>query len=198
MSTRLAALLAAMLLALAGCGGSDDDDGGAAGTTTAQETTAADGEGGGASGDRVSGEGYSFAVPEGWTDETEQFSGSAVNIDLAVAAESADGFASNINVIRETPPGDPSLDDVVSTFREQLESVIARDISDAMDSELDGDEAKTYTYAIGAEEGPARRGRQVVTLHDGAVYTITFTSLDDAFAADEAAFQAALDSWTWG
>jgi hypothetical protein len=185
---RCAAVACSIALVVAGGGcGSNQEPATGGGSATAPA----------AAGERLEGTGYTIAVPDGWSDRTREFSGTAVNVDAAVAAAPEDGFASNVNVLRETPTGEPSLQDVVSTFREQLATVGADEVSDASDAQLDGEPARTYTYELAPEGEDARRGRQVVTVRDGAVYTVTYTALGPSFEEDADAFTALLDSWSW-
>ena len=176
---RIALLLVALTLALiAGCG---DDDGG---------------DGGGGESGGASGTGYTLDPPEGWRDGTKEAKTGAINFDLVLLGERRDDFTGNVNILREEPPGEASLDDLKEAYRPQLESLGATDIQSGPDLEIDGEKALVHDYRIG-QQGRKLRGRQVAMPHDGGIYTVTLTSSDGAFEEDARDFQAMLDSWRW-
>jgi hypothetical protein len=179
-------LLVGALLA-GGCG-DDDDDGPQDGVPQQREGA-------------VEGTGYSFVPPDGWQDATEQFEGSAIRVDVAYAEpEPQDGFANNVNVIRETPPGlDADLfDDYVQQFRRQARSVATdAGLSPTEEIELDGEPARTWNHES-RQDGPTRiRQQQVVVIHGDALYTLTWSARRDIFEESRAELQRLLDSWRW-
>ena len=188
---RLAWLLV-VLLAIAGCGGDSGDSGSSGDKATATpnaERTAAAGE---------TGTGYRFDVPEGWSDRTKDFSGTAVKVDRAFVGPRKGKFATNVVVIREVPTSRLTLDQVIEQFKDQASSLADdKGISAIEDRELGGEKAKTYTYILRREAPPKVRQRQVVAVVDDAVYTITFSVADAAFADDEQIFNDLLASWRW-
>ena len=182
MSRLLLSICLVLALTVAGCGGDDKSGGG----------------GGGGGKGNLKGTGYTAQIPDGWEDAKDRAETGAINFDAVIADEPQDDFATNINVIRETPPGDPSLDQVTEAFEGQAGSLADDDgLSDTEDRELGGHPARTYTYIIEREDPPKVRQRQVFTVRDGAVYTITFSALDKSFAAEEKAFDGFLESWEW-
>jgi hypothetical protein len=91
--------LLALALAAAGCGGGEEDP--------------------------VDGRGYTFSIPEGWEDATDQAEDNpeldlgGIRADTLVVGDREDGFTSNVNVIRE-----PGLPDGVGA-REYAETSLA-------------------------------------------------------------------------
>ena len=186
--------LASLLLVLfalafaAGCGSDDDEEG-------------SGGDGGGASTSQVGeeqGSSYSLDLPSGWREAKDeaQKAVEAINFDSFYAKERRDGFATNVNVIRERVPEGTGLESLEPTYNRQLRGSGATDISEPRDRELDGEPAVVRDYSIAAE-GRKLAGQQLATLHDGRLYTVTFTARRDAFDADQPEFEEILDSWRW-
>jgi hypothetical protein len=189
---RLLALLALAVFAVAGCGGDEDP---------------------------VEGTGYTYSVPDGWEDASEQAEDEpglelgGLRPDSVVVAEPEDDFATNVNVVREDglPAGvtaalyadanlaglrDPTAAGLPPEIVETVESLNPREISERRDVELDGEEAFEWDYR--ATQGGRRvRLRQVATVVDGAGYTVTLTALPDAFEEGGEALDEVVESWSW-
>ena len=182
-------LLATMMLLAAltagGCGGDD----------------AAPERGGPPQQGAVEGTGYSFTPPDGWEDAAELFEGSAIRVDTAYAeSEPRAGFASSVNVIRETPPKlDPDrFDEFAAAMTLQVEpQATDAGLSPIDELELDGAPARTWMFERRVVERPRVRQQQVVAIHDEALYTITWTARNAAFERSRADLEAMLDSWRW-
>jgi hypothetical protein len=186
----------ALAAAAGGCGDDDDEDQ-----------------------DRVVGKGYSYEVPEGWRDISEEAPDvpgvqvAGITPDTAVVGEREDGFATNVNVIREggLPPGvstseyaditiavlrDPAASGFPPEFVEAIERIQPRGISEPRDAELGGEEAVAWDYTS-TQEGRVLRIRQVTTVFDDAGYTVTLTSLPEAEEEGVDVFEGLIDSWRW-
>jgi hypothetical protein len=189
---RLAALVAAAALALAGCGGDGDDP--------------------------VDGDGYTYETPDGWADVSDdlrdesrlEFAG--IRPDTVVADEAEDDFATNVNVVAE--PGVPDaltsaefaraniagLRDPSAALRpdvaESIEALDVRDIRETGTVDLDGHEAVTWEY-LTTQLGRDLRLRQVGAVRDGTGYTITMTAVPDRFEEGSDALDDVLGSWRW-
>src|SRR6185312_10559860 len=130
----------------------------------------------------VDGTGYSFVPPDKWRDASDAFEGSAIKIDLAyVEPEPEGGFGNNVNVIRETPNGLDAdrLDDYGDEFRRQASTQASEaGLSETEKTELDGEPALTWDFDS-ASADPKVHLKQVVTIHDDALYTITWSARAD-------------------
>jgi hypothetical protein len=187
----LVAGLAAALLALGGC--SDEEQ-------------------------RVDGSGYTYAVPDGWEDASEE----ALDIDLdiprvlvdsAVIGERQDDFTTNVTVVREggvparvtarqygevsianlrDPAGAGYPPEVV----EELEDIDLGSIESLPGTDLGGREAVTWEYR-NASGGSAVQVRQVAALREGVAYTVTLTADPGAFEDGTPALDEVVDSWEW-
>jgi hypothetical protein len=190
---RLLALLALAAIALAGCDGDDEN------------------------GEPVEGTGYTYSVPDGWEDVSDQaeeeIDVGGFRPDTLVIGESEDDFATNVNVIREDglPDGataaqyadaslaglqDPAGAGLPPEVAQAVESANLRQISEPRDAELDGEEAVAWGYR-GTQDGRDVQVRQVAAVMDGAAYTLTLTVRPDRFDEGAGALDEIVESWEW-
>jgi hypothetical protein len=177
-----------VVLALAGCGGEEQD--------------------------QVEGTGYVYAVPDGWEEED----GADLEVgpfrpDSLVVGKREDGFATNVNVIRE--PGvprrvtaaqyaevslaglrDPAGVGFPAEVAERIENLNPRGITEPLDAELDGEEAVEWEYRS-TQDGRDLRVRQLAAVVGGAGYTVTLTVLPDGFEDGSEALDEVVESWSW-
>ncbi|MFI5430057.1 hypothetical protein ACHMWU_28865 [Aeromicrobium sp. UC242_57] len=108
-ASRMAAVTVLAALTLAGCGGSDSDsdsskakDSSSASKTTAAPTPEVDP----ATGKTITGKGYTYSAPDGWDVPTQKIPGTEMTDSFVADLKDTDGFADNINVIKQdtTPP----------------------------------------------------------------------------------------------
>jgi hypothetical protein len=183
---RLGVLL--VVLALAGCGGEDRE--------------------------QVEGTGYVYAVPDGWEEQdSDDLDVGAFRPDSLVVGDTEDGFAANVNVLREprVPRGvtaaryaqvslaglrDPAAAGYPPEVAEMIESVNPRGITEPRDAELDGEQAVEWEY-MSTQDGRDLRVRQVAAVTGGAGYIVTLTVLPDGFEEGSEALDEVVGSWSW-
>ena len=192
MATRsLAPLLALAAVAFAGCG-SDEDP--------------------------VEGAGYTYSVPDGWEDVSndadDEIDIAGLRPDSLVVGEREDGFAPDVNVIREggLPQGvttaqyaEVSLAGLQDPERAglppELIDIVGRlnphDFSETRDSELGGEEAVVWEFSGKSRDGGDTRVRQVTAVKDGSAYTVTLTVRPDRFEEETDALDEVVESWEW-
>ena len=199
-TSRFVTLAVAVVLGLTGCGGGADSAADTRPTTGSSASPAGPAGSSPADGDgRLTGEGYSFELPPGWRDATEEFQEYSELIDVgAVNAEQAgEAFSDNINVLRNAdqvalPPAQAE-----HQFAEELRTVAER-VEVRRAATVDGVEALHLTGLTVAREVTAVTD-QYIAYVDGAYFVVTFS-----FATDTPPVQrqeeiaAMLDSWTWG
>lgn len=188
----LAGLLAVAALTAPGCGGEDEDP--------------------------VEGTGYTYSVPDGWEDASDSQAAEeapeviGVRFDSLVNGEAEDGFAVNVNVLRERVPGgitaseyaqlniatlrDPSAAGYPPELAERIEELDVRGLSRPRELELGGTGAMTWDYST-TQGGRDMRQRQMVVVRDGAGYTITLTALPSQFEDGTEALDEVVESWSW-
>ena len=183
MRAAASALLLCLILPLTACG--DDDDAGKV----------------------VEGSGYEVTVPKGWDDESdvgEDIEVAGFNPELVLAGKRADGFATNVNVIRgESPP--VGLDEQTRRERDLIRSG-AENIDPALKAgvnltpvertTLAGHEARAHEFEI-SEDDRVVRIRQVYARDSGWTYFISYTALPQYFDEELDEFEAILRSWKW-
>jgi DcrB-like protein len=179
-------LVLALLVALlpSACGG--DDDGGGGGDKKAE-------------GKRAEGSAYAVALPEGWSDRTDDASNEDVPIrfDRVFATRYEDGFRTNVNVIRERKPANLSLEQVAQVSQRQVRNAYgATDLTPARASRLGDEDARAYTYSLEAQ-GKSLRGEQVIAIRDDRIFYVTFTALRTAYDGRHPQFEDILGSWSW-
>jgi hypothetical protein len=189
---RLAVLLTVAALATAGCGGEDEDP--------------------------VEGTGYTYSVPDGWEDASDSEAADeapkviGVRFDSVVNGEAEDGFAVNVNVLRERVPGgitaseyaelniatlrNPSAAGYPPELAERIEELDVSGLSRPRELELDGAGAMAWDYGT-TQGGRDLRQRQMAVVRDGAGYTITLTALPSQFEDGTEALDEVVESWSW-
>lgn len=176
--TRAAVLLAATLV-LAGC-------------TAPPPSPAITADG--ASGDVISGTGYSFAVPEDWgvPDPIEGFDPDALAADL----DDTDGFADNVNVIL-SPAGEVTPEQVESAGVDELEGAGATDVTIRDRVTIAGGESAHLSATLAAQ-GTEYAIEQFYTTSDGQTYVVTFSFSPTVSQGDrDALTDSVLATWTW-
>lgn len=182
----LALLVVALALLAAGCGEDDGGNGGGGGGGGSAEAEAGD----------VSGTGYTLDTPEGWRDGTDEAKTGAINFDLVLVGERRDEFTANVNILREKPRAEVSVDELAEAYRPQLEGLGAKDIERDADLEVGGDPALVHDYSL-SQQGRNLRGRQVAVPREGYIYTTTLTTTAPDFEDDATDFEQMLSSWRW-
>jgi hypothetical protein len=185
--------LAAVALALAGC--SDEEE------------------------DRVDGSGYTFAVPDGWQDASDEASDidldvPRVLVDSAVVGDREDDFTTNVNVVREggLPPGvtarqygqvsianlrDPAAAGFPPEVVAELEDIDLGTLEELPGTTLGGRDAVVWEYSDGGSGGNSTQVRQVAAVNGTAAYTVTLTAVPGAFEDAVPALDEVVESWEW-
>ena len=163
------------------------------GTETETETDAP--EAAPADGETLEGDGYSYAVPAGWTVPGE--CGDAFGTDtMAADTEDTDGFADNVNVVL-SPAGAVSADQVETAGKAELESVGATEVTVQERLTVADSETAHLSASLGAE-GVSYLVEQYYLTNDDQTYVITFSFSDTVSDDDRTALaDSVLATWTW-
>jgi hypothetical protein len=213
---KLARVTTTLMLAaavLAGCGGDDKDSNDAkAGdpATTQSESTQSESTlsestqsdsiedtdwGESATGPEITGDGYTYRVPQGWGDVTKAARKLQSFVDSAASEKAAtDGFADNINVGYQSTSA--TLDELEESLPTQLGALV-KDLETLPRVTIDGVEALHH-------RGPAVSGGtkyfldQFAALQDDRIAIITFSFSRDLPADErEALVSSMMASWKW-
>jgi hypothetical protein len=177
---------------LAGCGGSSHSSGSSSGSISTATTTA---------GETVTSTDKSFVTvtPQGFTDQTSSSQASALKVLYLAIGPRANGFSTNINVVREPSHG---LTDVSTIANAELATIKrlerqAHSFSELQSLTVGGEQARSVDYLNTPAGTRELHQRQVFVQHGGSIYTITYTALPAAYAASSGAMDQLLNRWTW-
>lgn len=145
-------------------------------------------------GDRVTGQGYSYTIPDGWEDVTTQVKKEQPLADTAVmSTDAVDGFRDNVNVI-------PASNRQMSA--DQIERSLVNELSGSSDYEdVSGQDQVQIDGVEAAQVWSQIKGREFSTVqfgayHQGKSYVITYSSGADHAEASQRA-QEFLNTWSW-
>jgi hypothetical protein len=197
------AIAALAVLTIGGCGSTaDSDEAGATETTEPTESPESPDDAGASEPAEVpegsvAGDGYTVAVPEGWTDLSQRAKDvpELAQADLAYGDTTEQKFASNLNTI-VTPAGGETVSDpgVRRRLADQVEQAINVRPRPIADLEFDGEKAIGQTATV---RSPAAKLIQYVTVHEDEVYTLTVTLSAARASESEAIVGDIVDSWQW-
>ncbi|WP_229054325.1 hypothetical protein [Aeromicrobium sp. Leaf350] len=144
-------------------------------------------------GERAGTDDFTFAIPEGWTDNSTALP----NAEIAyISSEVVDNFRTNINIIRT--PGDKMS---ISRFEElaisELEGEGFTGVAADDPYEVDGVESPVVR-ADAVVEGVSYQTRQYYAQYEGAYYIITISFAPSASEAETVEVsEQIIDSWRW-
>lgn len=205
-TTTSAALLISAALLLAGCGGQADDtaasgDAGAspAPSSSSSAPAASAPDVAPASGETITGTGYSFSVPEGWAVPEQALPG-AERLDVFVAdlSDPTAAFADNVNVVLAPEGQTVTPEQIEKEGIEQLKTQAgATDVAVAQRTVIAGGESAHITASV-TQQGGSYNVDQFYASNDDRTYVVTFSFSPDVSDADRAAvYDSVLASWAW-
>jgi hypothetical protein len=183
------AVLAMAVATLTACGGSGSDD------TTAEpsaHSTASGLNAQPADGDTISTDDFTYTVPKDWKESPNSNA-----ITLAVDSKDPDGFADNINVIKDNT--------VVGIKAEKLEDAVKKMLTDANATgvavkdrvQVDGEDA-VHVGAVFDLNGTRYRTEQYAFAHDESGYVVTVSFSPDVPTAErDKVSESILTTWKW-
>jgi hypothetical protein len=194
-----AALLLAAALTLTGCSTliptAQETSGSSSAPSESEETTANEIDAAPATGDTITGDGYSFVVPEGWADPQQEIPGFDPD-SFAANMQDTDGFADNVNVLK-SPAGFVSADQVETLGLKELETVGATDVAVNDRVSVAGSESAHISAAM-TSDGVSYVVDQYYVSTDDQTYIVTFSFSDTVPAAERQQIsESILVTWTW-
>jgi len=194
MRARGAATVITAALLLAGCGSSKSSSSTSSSSSSNSARTATAGQ-------RVSGRdgGFTTILPTGFTDATQRANTGTVNIQFAASAAPANGFATNINVIRSQVRAGTDIsqltDRELAVLRKQLPS--AHQFSRTTSTTVAGQPARELDYIAAPLRRVQLHIRQVFVVNNSFAYTITYTALPSTYSSQLSALDQVLSAWRW-
>lgn len=195
-TSRMAAVALVTALSLAGCGGSDSDSDSSKtkeSASTSKTPDAADTSDAPADGDAIKGDGYTYSVPEGWEVPSTAVPGTEMADTFVADLTDKDGFADNINVIKQdTAPPKPIIE-IKDELGAQLTQSGGKDVKVQETGKIDGED---YVHISSSQA--ANLTEQYFVTHDGKTYFITFSYSTTVSEDDRTKIATSvLDSWKW-
>lgn len=187
--SRPVAVLALVVVTLAGCGGNDSDgtrsSGGGDDTATTSSARPADG-------DTVTADGFSYVVPKGWKAAKQ-----STILSLAADQKTTQGFRTSINVVSDNTIVGVHGKDLEDAVEKVLATINAKDVEIKERVTIDGEEA-VHSAAVMNLNGNQYRVEQYGVEHDGKGYFVTFSfSLDIDQAKRQKICDSILTTWKW-
>ncbi len=146
-------------------------------------------------GDTINGQGYTYAIPDGWEDVSNE--GSASQADSAVRVkDSGGGFGTNVNVIATPAQGVGDIESLRDTFAQQIQRLVDSKVQRIDDTTVDGEQAIGQT-ATKKQSGETLVFTQYFTAHNDTVYAVTLTAPQADAANGKQALDSILTSWSW-
>lgn len=160
-------------------------------TSTTDTSTPASG------GETLTGNGYTVAMPQGWTDQTANDPSVSANLDkIAVNADSIPASTANVAIAISQSFGVTDPADVRSSWERGLRNSDATaNLSEIADRQIDGERAIGASVTRSSSNGTLQQTAYLV-VHDGTGYTIVFTYLDGD-TGESAVFDSFLAGWSW-
>lgn len=202
LTSRIAAVTLMSSLALAGCGGSDsgsDSDKSEKTPSSSASSTAAaptsDVEP--ANGKTITGAGYSYSLPEGWDLPKKKIPGTEATDTFAADLTDTDGFADNINVIKQSTIPPKPIGEFKDELGDQLKAAGGQNVEVKEVGQVAGEESLHISSTQGADK-ILNLTEQYFVVHDGSTYFITFSHSPDVSEQDRAdVAQSVLATWKW-
>lgn len=147
-----------------------------------------------ADGELITGDGYSYRVPEGWATPEEPTPGFSPDTFAADLTDD-DGFADNVNVLLS---GGVATPDQVEQFgTTELENAGAVEVAVQPRVTIAGAESAHLTASL-TSDGVAYWIEQYYPTNDGETYVVTFSFSDALGDTDRVAIaESVLASWEW-
>lgn len=146
-------------------------------------------------GDSIDGDGYTYAIPEGWEDVSDD--PASAQADSAVrVSESGGAFGTNVNVLVSPSAGVTDIESLRDQFKQQIEGMVDSPVKEVPDATIDGETAIGQT-ATTDQQGATLVFTQYFTAHEDSIYAVTLTAPQDQADAGASALDSIIASWKW-
>lgn len=196
--------LAAVILsasAVAGCGGKSTllrSSSTAGSSATASHSTSAPAASAPAGTVKSADGRFATVIPGGFVDATKRLRGSAITIQYLAVGPRRQGFATNINVVREQSPRQTDIDKIAGLEIAGIKRLEpgAHNFSQVQSLTVGGQPARSVDYVSRPGNRPLHQF-QVFVAQGGWIYTITYSALPGDYSASLAAVKQITDGWHW-
>ena len=142
---------------------------------------------------------FQTVVPSGFLAATRSLRSGVANVQYLAVGPRADGFATNINVIREPAQGRTDIAGITGLEVATIKRLDPRADRFSQSSELTvgGEPARSVDYYNRPTGERLLHQRQVFVAHGQWIYTITYSALPDAYASQAGAVDRVAAGWKW-
>ncbi len=142
---------------------------------------------------------FQTIVPSGFVDATRSVRSGVANVQYLAIGPRANGFASNINVIREPAGGRTDINRITGLEVATIKRIDPRADRFSQPSAITvgGQPARAVDYYNRPTGERLLRQRQVFVAHGRWIYTITYSALPEAYAAGVGAVDQVAAGWKW-
>lgn len=148
-----------------------------------------------ASGDKITGSGYSIVVPEGWTKPDQDPAQQGLDV-VVVNRNDTDGFADNVNVLL-SPAGKVTPEQVESQGVKEIKDAGATDVVIRPRTTVAGSES-AHLSAMFSHSGAKYQIEQFYQTHGEQTFITTFSFSTTVSQADrDALCDSVLKTWSW-
>lgn len=145
--------------------------------------------------DMIDGEGYTYTIPDGWEDVSDE--PVSAQADSAVrVADSGGAFGTNVNVIVTPSGGVTDIETLREQFQQQIEGMVDSKVEPVEDITIAGEPAIGQT-ASREQAGETLIFTQYFVAHEDNIYAVTLTAPDADADNGRAALDSILSSWAW-
>jgi hypothetical protein len=147
------------------------------------------------SGEELAGDGYSYAIPEGWSDVSEQ--GESQGVDTIVRADDAESDF-HTNILVEVDPASGVTDP--TEIQDQWASNVGGSVNATPEpidgTTIDGQDAVGIRLETTAQDIDVVQVAYLA-INDDKIYSIALSTAADTEDASTETFQQLLDTWSW-
>lgn len=147
------------------------------------------------SGETMQGSGYTYGIPEGWSDATNDVG--AMGIDSAVRAEDEDdGFRRNVVVEVQPANGAADPEEILDQWESNIGEAVGGTPEPIDGISIDGQDA------LGIRIETTQQDIDIVqvaylAINDGQIYSIALSAHREVEDEATAEFEQVLDTWSW-
>jgi hypothetical protein len=141
---------------------------------------------------------FATVVPSGFADNTKTVQGGTVNIQYLAIGPRSNGFATNINVVREQAQGASDIDKITSLEIAGIKRFEAKahQFSQVKSLTVGGEPARSVDYLSQPGDRPLHQ-LQVFVARGPWIYTITYSALPTDYGDNVSAMQQVTSGWHW-
>lgn len=149
-------------------------------------------------GDSIDGDGYTYAIPDGWEDVSDDPASAQADSAVRVSDPTA-AFGTNVNVIVGASQCVSAGEDIETgrdCFKQEIEGLVDSPVEELSDITIDGETAIGQTAST-EQQGETLVFTQYFAAHEDNVFVVTLTAPQSEADAGASALDSIISSWAW-